>query len=292
MNRLSLFGVGALLLSCLTGRALAAEYKYPFQNPDLPIEVRVENLVSLMTLDEKIACLGTNPSVPRLGVLGTNHIEGLHGAQLSMSFRQRYANQQRGNAAGYGGDLPVVSATRAAGALPTQPATSPTTRASRPRFRPVPTTIFPQEIGMGETWDTEVIRQAAALEGNEMRYAFLKYRRGGLVLRAPNADLGRDPRWGRTEECFGEDPFFNGSMVVAFVNGLQGTDPKYLQAASLMKHFLANSNEDTRTKSSSDFDERLFQEYYSVPFRMGVTEANAQAFMASYNKVNGIPDTV
>ena len=81
-------------------------------------------------------------------------------------------------------------------------------------------------------------------------------------------------------------------MVVAFIGGLQGDDPKYLQAASLMKHFLANSNEDTRTRSSSDFDERLFQEYYSEPFRMGATEGHAQAFMAAYNKVNGIPCTV
>jgi beta-glucosidase len=159
---------------------------------------------------------------------------------------------------------------------------------------------------MGETWDAPLIQQAAALEGRELRYmanaattAPATGGRGGggggggagLVLRAPNADLGRDPRWGRTEECFGEDPFFNGSMVVAFVKGLQGDNPKYLQAASLMKHFLANSNEDTRTSSSSNFDERLLREYYSVPFRMGIMEANAQAFMASYNKVNGIPMT-
>ncbi|HWB93333.1 MAG TPA: glycoside hydrolase family 3 C-terminal domain-containing protein, partial [Puia sp.] len=93
------------------------------------------------------------------------------------------------------------------------------------------------------------------------------------------------------EECYGEDAFFNGALVQAFVHGLQGDDPRYWQAASLMKHFLANSNENGRDSSSSDFDERLWREYYSVPFRMGV-EAGARAYMASYNKVNGIPQAV
>ncbi|HEY5039028.1 MAG TPA: glycoside hydrolase family 3 C-terminal domain-containing protein, partial [bacterium] len=116
-----------------------------------------------------------------------------------------------------------------------------------------------------------------------------KYRRGGLVVRAPNADLGRDPRWGRTEECFGEDPFLNGVMAVAMTRGLQGDHPRYLQCASLLKHFLANSNENDRTKSSSNFDARLFHEYYSVPFRMAIQEGDAQGVMAAYNAVNGVP---
>ena len=111
-------------------------------------------------------------------------------------------------------------------------------------------------------------------------------------MRAPNADLGRDPRWGRTEECFGEDPFFNGKMVAAMVKGLQGDDPKYWLTASLMKHFLANSNENGRGGSSSDFDERLLREYYSVPFRMGVIEGGSRSYMAAYNAMNHIPMTV
>lgn len=85
------------------------------------------------------------------------------------------------------------------------------------------------------------------------------------MLWGPQADLARDPRWGRSEEVYGENPFFNGTMVVAFIHGLQGKNPKYWQAASLMKHFLANSNEDHQTRSSLNFDERLFWEYYSVP---------------------------
>jgi beta-glucosidase len=224
-----------------------AQYKYPFQNPQLPIEERVSNILSLMTMEEKIACLGTHPDVPRLGIRGAGHVEGLHGLAM-------------GGPGGWG----------------------------RPSI--VPTTQFPQAVGLGETWDPELIQQVAAIEGYETRYMFQsKYKRGGLVVRAPNADLARDPRWGRTEESYGEDPFFNGTMTVAFVKGLQGNDPKYWLTASLMKHFLANSNEDGRGSSSSDFDERLFREYYSVPFRMGIIEGGSRAFMASYNAVNGTP---
>jgi len=204
-----------------------------------------------MTLDEKVACLGTNPSVPRLGIKGSGHVEGIHGLT-------------QGGPAKWG-----------------RPAT-------------IPTTTFPQGIGLGETWDPDLLRQAGAIEGYEARYVFQssKYRQGGIVIRSPNADLGRDPRWGRTEECYGEDPFFNGTMVVAFVKGLQGDDKKYWLSAALMKHFLANSNENDRDKTSSDFDERLFREYYSVPFRMGVIEGGSRAFMASYNLMNGVPMTI
>ena len=119
-----------------------------------------------------------------------------------------------------------------------------------------------------------------------------KYKRGGLVVRAPNADLGRDPRWGRTEECYGEDAWFNAEMVVSFIRGLQGDHPKYWKTASLMKHFLANSNENGRDSTSSDFSERLFREYYSYPFYKGVTAGGSRAYMAAYNRYNGIPCTV
>lgn len=225
--------------------------QYPFQNPNLDVEKRIDNLLSLMTLEEKIEVLSTNPSVPRLGVVGTGHVEGLHGLAL-------------GGPAKWGGK----------------------------NKEPITTTTFPQAYGLGETWDTDLIQKVAQVEGYEARYAFQKYNRGGLVIRAPNADIGRDPRWGRTEESYGEDAFFNGTMTVAFVKGLQGNNPKYWQSASLMKHFLANSNEDGRTYTSSDFDERLWREYYSVPFRMGVVDGGSRAYMASYNKVNGIPAMV
>jgi beta-glucosidase len=236
------------LLVCNTA---LAQYQYPFQNPGAPTEDRITNLLSLMTLDEKVNCLGTNPTIVRLGVKGTGHVEGLHGLAMGLP-------------GGWG------------------------------RKTPVPTTIFPQSIGMAETWDPDLLQQAAAIEAIDTRYTFQseKYHKGGLVVRAPNADIGRDPRWGRTEECYGEDAFFNGTLAVAYIKGLQGDDPKYWTTAALMKHFLANSNENGRDSSSSNFDERLFREYYSVPFRMGVQQGGSRAYMASYNDVNGIPQAV
>jgi beta-glucosidase len=230
---------------------IQAQYQYPFQNPGLSDDERIDNLISLMTLEEKVNALATQFGIPRLGIRNCAHSEGLHGLA-------------------YGG---------------------PSNWGSR---SPVPSTIFPQAYGLGETWDTYLIRKVAEQESYENRYYFQspKYFRGSLVMRAPNADLGRDPRWGRTEECFGEDAWLNSRMVVSFVKGLQGDDPKYWRTASLMKHFMANSNEDGRDSTSSDFDERLFREYYGYTFYKGITEGGSRAFMASYNAYNGIPMTV
>jgi beta-glucosidase len=238
-----------MLLGAMLAPALHAQsQQYPFQDPKLPVEDRITDLLHRMTLEEKIAALSTNPSVPRLGFKGAGHIEGLHGVAL-------------GGPGGWGGKDPV------------------------------PTTQFPQARGLGQTWDPALLQQAAAVEADEARFLFQspKYHRGGLVVRAPNADLSRDPRWGRSEESYGEDPFLVGTLTVAYVSGLQQSDSPYWQTASLMKHFLANSNENGRGGSSSNFDERLFHEYYAVPFRMGIEQGGSNAFMTAYNAWNGIP---
>jgi beta-glucosidase len=233
--------------------AFCSAQNYPFQNTRLSEKERIDNLISLMNLDEKLVCLSTRLSVPRLGVNGTRTIEGLHGLAYSG---------------------PANWAVKGAKASPT--------------------TTFPQSIGLAETWDTELLKQVADWEATEARYLAQnrKYGVSGLIVFAPNADMGRDIRWGRTEECYGEDPFLNGSLVSAYVKGLQGDDPVYWKTASLMKHFLANSNENNRAYNSSDFDERLFREYYSYAFYKGVIEGGSQCFMAAYNKYNGIPCTV
>ena len=244
MNKIVLAG---LLLCCALARG---QETYPFQNATVSTEERINDLLSRMTLEEKLNALGTNPTVPRLGVVGTGHVEGLHGLAL-------------GGPGGWEGRNQTV----------------------------IPTTQFPQSRGLGQTWDPSLIEEAAAAEGYETRYAYGKYHRGGMVVRAPNADLSRDPRWGRSEESYGEDPFLVGTLATAFTKGLQGDDPRYWQSASLLKHFLANSNEDGRDGSSSDFDLRLFHEYYSVPFRMAIKKGHANAFMTSYNAWNKLPMT-
>jgi beta-glucosidase len=229
---------------------LSAQADFPFRDTKLGDDQRIADLLSRLTLEEKINLMSDHPKIPRLSLVFSGQVEGLHGLAL-------------GGPAGWGG---------------------------RGR-QPVPTTTFPQEKGLGATWDPDLLKKIGALEGYEARYYYQNpvFDRGGVVVRAPNADLSRDPRWGRTEESMSEDPFLVGTLTVAFAQGLQGPDPKHWQAASLMKHFLANENEDGRTYSSSDFDERLFREYYSVPFRMGFEEGGSRAVMAAYNSWNGIP---
>jgi beta-glucosidase len=222
-----------------------------YSDSSAPVEARITDLLSRMTVEEKVDAFSTNPTVPRLGVVGTGHVEGLHGLAL-------------GGPGHWEG------------------------RTGRDYETVIPTTTFPQSRGLGQTWDPALLSKAAGQEAYETRYAFGKYHRGGLVVRAPNADLSRDPRWGRSEESYGEDPFLVGTLATAYTRGLQG-DGTYWTTASLLKHFLANSNENLRTSSSSDFDERLFQEYYSVPFRMAIEDGHANAFMTAYNSWNGTP---
>ncbi|MGC1782826.1 MAG: glycoside hydrolase family 3 C-terminal domain-containing protein [Acidobacteriaceae bacterium] len=262
MGRLHL---SLLLLLCFATASLAqTQTQYPFQNPNLPTEQRINNLLSLMTLKEKIDALSTDPDVPRLGVHGSGHIEGLHGVAL-------------GGPGGWGRVYPKGVRRGTPGV--------------RPLNEPLETTQFPQAVGLGETWDPTLLQKAAAEEGYEARYIFQSDDRGGIVVRAPNLNLERDPRWGRSEESYGEDPYLVGTMGVAFVKGLQGNDRRYWQTASLLKHFVAYSNETGRGGSSSNFDVRLLHEYYTVAFRMAIEQGGANAYMTSYNAVNGIPMT-
>lgn len=243
-----------ILIFIVFGNAYTIGQTYPFQNTNLSDEERVQNLLSLMTLDEKIDHLAPFlRGIPRLDVKGTRIVEGLHG--LAWSGPANWAVKGEGEA---------------------------------------PTTTFPQAIGLAQMWDPELHRQLASWEAYETRYLTQNpnYGKAGLIVLAPNADLGRDIRWGRNEECYGEDPYLASVMTVAYVKGLQGNDPKYWKTASLMKHFLANSNENNRFINSSDFDDRLFREYYGYAFYKGIVEGGSRAYMAAYNKYNGIPCTV
>jgi beta-glucosidase len=224
---------------CLTA-SFAQTYKFPFQNPTLAMEDRINNFLAVAADSEKIRLMKDWPAdtFPRLGFRMSGHAEGLHGAGQGTA------------------------------------------------------TQFCQAYGLGETWDTAMLRQAGNIEANEYRYMWERSHSGSLILRVPNSDLGRDPRWGRTEECYGEDPFLDGSLSIAMIHGVQGNNPTYYQAINLVKHFLANSNEANRMSSSSNFDQRLFREYYSVPFRMGVMQGGANSYMCAYNAYNDTPCTV
>jgi len=165
-----------LLLGAGMAQTLAAAE--PFRDPNLPLERRVDDLVSRLTLDEKIGMLAQGqPAVPRLGIKAfTNWTEGLHGL-----------GWVRGGS--------------------------------------VTATTFPQSVGLGETWDPEILRQVGAVEGYEARVYFKKFdgARVGLAIRAPNVDLARDPRWGRTEEVYGEDPYLSSVIGGAYDDRLRRT---------------------------------------------------------------------
>ena len=149
-------------------------------------------------------------------------------------------------------------------------------------------TQFPQGFGLGETWDTAILMQAGQEVAIELR-TDNNSGKCGLVLRSPNADLARDPRWGRIEETYGEDPYLIGKLATGWIQGLRGTNPTYIEAASMCKHFLANSNETNRMSSSSNFDQRLLMEYYSKSFYYALMEGGAQSYMTAYNEVNKEP---
>lgn len=234
---------------------------YLFRDTTLTDEVRINNLISLLTLDEKISLLSTDLGIPRFGIPHCGHFEGLHGLAL-------------GGPAMWGGrkkneDGRVIATNH-------------------------PTTIFPQAYGLGSTWDIDLVKRVSQETAEEARYytQSTENKQHALVMRSPNADLARDPRWGRTEESFGEDPFLTSQLTIASIQGLQGNHPRYWKTASLMKHFLANSNEDGRDSTSSDFDNRLFHEYYAYSFYKGITQGGSRAFMASYNSWNGIPMSI
>ena len=251
-----------LAVVTMTSPALA-QPKYPFQDPALDPEKRIDNAISLLTLEEKIAGLGASGvESARLGIPKMNIGEALSGVVL-------------------GGPMSTLVE-----AFPGAPAEL--------RMQPTPTTQFSQGVGFGRTWDPALVRKAGDVIGSEARYIFEngKNPKAFLVLLTPNADLARDPRWGRTQESYGEDPLLNGTLAAALIQGMQGGDPKHWQAASLVKHFLANSNEEGRYGSTSDFDVRLLREYYSMPFRMAFVEGGARSFMASYNAWNKVPMTV
>ena len=260
MKNKQLLCILAALLLLPAGRLAAQEYEYPFQNPALSEDERLDNVISMMTIDEKLGTI-VGQGVPRLGIANPGAAEAIHGIVKGGS--NELPNP--GNAGQFGGGWP-----------------------GRPKPKYVNSTAFPQGYGIGETWDREMAWIVGDVMSHEARFYSKDNPYKSLILWAPNADLARDPRWGRTEESFGEDPYLVGELVAAEVRGIQGDDPVYWRSASLMKHFLANSNEDNRYGTDSRFDEKLFREYYSYGFWKGA-KAGSKSVMTAYNAYNGIP---
>ncbi|HKW16593.1 MAG TPA: glycoside hydrolase family 3 C-terminal domain-containing protein [Terriglobales bacterium] len=217
-----------------------------FRNPALPTDQRVNDLVSRMTLEEKVSqMVHTAAAIPRLGVPAYNWwSEGLHGAA-----REGYA------------------------------------------------TVFPQAIGLAATFDPDLLHREAGVIATEFRakYSERLKEKGysdwyhGLTVWSPNINIFRDPRWGRGQETYGEDPFLTAQMGTAYVTGLQGDDPKYMKALATPKHFAVHSGpEPTRHTVDVKVSDHDLEDTYLPAFRATVT-AGAGSVMCAYNSVDGKP---
>ena len=158
-------------------------------------------------------------------------------------------------------------------------------------------TVFPQAIGLAAMWDTELMQRVADTISTEARAKYNQairtntYRQYlGLTFWSPNVNIFRDPRWGRGQETYGEDPFLTGQLAVAFIKGLQGDDPNYFKTIATAKHFAVHSGpEPLRHKFDVQPSERDLNETYLPAFRAAVLEGHVDSIMCAYNSVNGVP---
>jgi beta-glucosidase len=259
--RLALSSVITLILADMTSMARGdtpatnASYtpdpSWPYFNTNLPIDQRVDDLIRRMTVAEKISQLmRASPAIPRLGVL-----------DFLWANNAPHGVARRGTA-----------------------------------------TVFPQAIALAATWNPDLnhaVARAIATEvwaKNNQRDPQTPAERAKagefnhLSIWSPNINIVRDPRWGRGQETYGEDPFLTSRFGIAFVTGLQGDDPHYLQTIATVKHFDAHSGpESQRTYFNAVVSERDFHETYLPAFEACVREGHAAGVMSSYNAINGVP---
>ncbi len=218
----------------------------PFRNPDLPIQQRVDDLVSRLTLDEKVSqVIDRAAAIPRLGIPAYNWWnEGLHGIARS----------------GFA-------------------------------------TMFPQAIGNAATWDAPLVHGIGEVVSVEARAKYndaLRHgnhdRYYGLTIWSPNINIFRDPRWGRGQETYGEDPFLTATLGTAFVQGIQGDDPHYYRAIATPKHFAVHSGpESTRHAADVDPSEHDLWDTYLPAFRAAIVQGKADSIMCAYNSIDHAP---
>jgi len=236
------------LFACFYSTIVQAQSVPVYKDMSQPLDARVKDLVSKLTLEEKASLLGYNSkAVPRLDIPAYNWWnEGLHG---------------------------VARAGEA--------------------------TIFPQAIGMAATFNDGLIRQVSTVISTEARAKYnlaiqkdrhLQYM--GLTFWTPNINIFRDPRWGRGQETYGEDPFLTATIGSAFVKGLQGDDPHYLKTSATAKHFAVHSGpEATRDFFDAKVDEKDFRETYLYAFHALVNNG-VESVMSAYNRINGVPNSI
>ncbi|MBQ8959956.1 MAG: glycoside hydrolase family 3 C-terminal domain-containing protein [Ruminococcus sp.] len=150
-------------------------------------------------------------------------------------------------------------------------------------------TVFPQPIGLAGTFDTQLMEELGSIAGDECRAYYNRDRRGCLCVWGPTVDMERDPRWGRTEEAYGEDVCLAGEMTAAYTRGLAGDHETYMKTIPTLKHFCANNNEHHRGSCDAYLPPRLKYEYYYAAFMNGIRFGGARSVMTAYNEINGLP---
>jgi len=234
------------VLAALSLSSAQAQQQALYLNPNQPLSARVNDLISKLTLEEKVGqMLDQSPAIQRLNIPAYSWWnEALHGVGRS-----------------------------------------------------APATVFPQAIGLGATFDDDLALREATAISDEARAVYnaaiaknhyVKY--GGLTFWTPNINIFRDPRWGRGQETYGEDPTLTSRIGVAFVKGLQGNDPKYLKVAACAKHYAVHSGpEKLRHEFDAQASPQDLRETYLPAFKALVKEANVEAVMCAYNSTNGEP---
>lgn len=167
--------------------------------------------------------------------------------------------------------------------------------------RPGNFTVFPQAIGLASMWNPSFLQEISTAISDEARGRWNELNRGKdqtgffsdlLTFWSPTVNMARDPRWGRTPETYGEDPYLSGELGVAFVKGLQGNDPRYLKIVSTPKHFAANNEEHNRFECNPQISETDLREYYLPAFERCIIDGKAQSIMTAYNAINDVPCTL
>jgi beta-glucosidase len=239
--------LAGILFLALSSTLISAQSPTPaYLNPSLAPRERAADLVSRMTLEEKVSQMGNGAAaIPRLNVPAYNYWnEALHGVARS----------------GYA-------------------------------------TMFPQAIGMAATWDAPLFQQIGDVISTEARAKNNEALRNnnhdiyfGLTFWSPNINIFRDPRWGRGQETYGEDPYLTAALAVKFITGLQGNDPKFFKVIATPKHYAVHSGpESDRHKFNVDPSPHDLYDTYLPQFRSAIVDAKAYSIMCAYNRVNGDP---
>ena len=271
----------SLVFLILTFLGCKEETSYPYLDINLSAEERAADIVSRMTVEEKMAQLShLAPGIERLGVIeygpnaGNPLLTEKHPDYDAEELKEWVKNRpwekwdewEKGDCLDGGYWNEALHGVARAGLA----------------------TAFPQSIGLGSTWNPGIIQQMTDVASTEARIHNNVYGKK-LTYWSPTINILRDPRWGRNEESYSEDPYLLSQMATAFVKGFQGDDPKYLKAIATIKHFVANNSEFNRHDGSSDISERWLREYYFPAFKSAIMEGGAMSVMSAYNAVNDTP---